>query len=219
MLLVVPRFLALVLLFISVILLSFLLLGCVELSASYSNVNLAAVRSKSATLLLGYLNACYRDDSLVCATYPKLSTIVSDKELVKWAEKFSETCLSYVLIVTICLTLVWLAVHAYTLVPILPAKMAAKRVCLAIAVCTVLLWGLGAMLQDKLVGTAVALSLSFSEIKVSAGKRAQIMTWTAFAMLVVAGACCGWETFTARREVKAEGPAAKIEKQKAFYYV
>lgn len=221
--LIIPRFLALALFFITVMLLSFLLLGCVEAAATYSNVNLATVRynltldaidtdtKTPPTLLLGYVNACCQtDDNITCSSYGKLSSIVdddtfgSDIDMLQIAQKFSSTCLPYILIVTICLTLAALAVHAYSLVPILPAKLAAKKVCMALTIFNVLFWGLGAMLQDKLVGTAVALAgtLSAYALEMTIGTRAQGMTWTAFAMMVFAAGCCGFDMFRSQKESK-----------------
>lgn len=237
-----PRFLALAFFFVTVMLLGFLLLGCVEAAATYSNVNLASVRynlsldaigsdTKNApTLLLGYLNACFQtEDNITCSSYGKLSSIVdndtfdNDIDILQIAQKFSSTCLPYILIVTICLTLSALAVHAYSLVPILPAKLAAKKVCTALTIFIVIFWGLGAMLQDKLVGTAVALAgtLSMNTLEMTIGTRAQGMTWTAFAMMVVAAGCCGFEMFRSRknsdnlrkREIMQNQPIP----QKAYY--
>lgn len=238
--LIIPRFLALAFFFVTVMLLSFLLLGCVEAAATYSNVNLASVRynlsldasdtKNSPKLLLGYLNACYqKDDSITCSSYGKLSSIVdvdsfdNDIDILQIAQKFSSTCLPYILIVTICLTLSALAVHAYSLVPILPAKLAAKKVCMALTIFNVIFWGLGAMLQDKLVGTAVALAgtLSMNALEMTIGTRAQGMTWTAFAMMVVAAGCCGFEMFRSRKNSdklrKQEIMQNQQIPQKAYY--
>lgn len=234
-LLIVPRFLALVVLFVTAILLSFLLLGCVEPADSYSKLYLVSLshekkESEGSTLLLGYLNACLNSNgSIACSSYGKLpdmleglSTVNSD--VLKVAKKFSSTCPPHLLIITICLTLSALAVQAYSLVPILPAKTAAKKVCMSLTVFTVLFWGLGAMLQDKLVGSMAALSsaLSVKDSVMSIGRRARIITWTAFSLMVVVAGCCGVEVFRSR-ELQKQEIMQKTQKtnlpQKAYFYV
>ncbi|CAI5760680.1 unnamed protein product [Candida verbasci] len=204
-------FLSIIIQFIGAVLLSFLLLGCIDTSSNYSNVYLYEYQFNSTSSMyehanatnsnlqdisvrVGYLGICLNLDSeLTCSSYNQLngtysiSLLDSDLDLINFAEAFSSICHPRVLASCIALTLIVLLILCYIMIPIKAGKLIVHKVCLAFSFLNFSLWGLGAMLQHQAVITSVVISeeSSLNLIKSSTGGRAEAMTWTAFSFNLI----------------------------------
>lgn len=210
-LLFVTKYLNLVSVVIAAFLLSFLLVGCYSPDLTYSLVYLlkllfsetAALVSQNLslpdiTLRAGYLAMCVSIDSAIdCVAVHNLSLLYSSSSIVleegtislaDVSSALSDVCNPRLLICCIIMSLALIVLILWLAIPLVPAKMFIRRVTLGLGVLTVLLWGLGAMLQHQTVLTTVKLVeiSSMGLITSSRGGRAEAMTWTAFLFLAVA---------------------------------
>lgn len=198
---------------IAVFLLAFLLVGCYSTELAYSLVYLLEmlfgneteflVASQNQTLTLltlksGYLAMCVSSDtSTVCAAAHNLSSLYESSKvelaegslsLADIATSLANVCNPHLLVCCIILSLVLTLLILWTAIPRIPGKIFIRRAAFGVGAISVLLWGLGAMLQHQTVLTAVLLVKvsSMDIVSVSRGQRAEAMTWTALLFLIVA---------------------------------
>lgn len=235
------KFVLLVLLFITVFLLSFLLIGSTDASGTYSSVYLtrlefnqiselysnvqAAYKSSNIStklaemsLSVGYLGVCVNiDKSLQCTSYNDLDSIsdytgisiiptakngtTDQLNLVTLAKTFRKVCYANVLIAAIALTLLSLIVMFWNIIPLVPGKSMAKKVACVLSAANLLVWGLGSMLQHEATKAArhIVGPASMNTVSSTIGKRAEAMTWTAFAFLLIV---CMGSVFVYIRDLK-----------------
>lgn len=181
-----------VVLFVTTFLLGFLLIGCVDDTAVVSSVNLISLTLSDSlvSVTAGYLAVCIDDGSTYCANTNNLTALELYSEaanLVTVASLFSDTCHPRLLLTVIGLTIAMLLLSIWQVVPLLPWKTWVLRGAAALGALDVLLWGLGAMLQHEATSGLVTLAPVISDevIDASSGTRAEVMTWLAFAFLVV----------------------------------
>lgn len=197
---------------IAVFLLGFLFVGCSGTGSAYANVYLVtllfnqsladSVSSNSLlpglSLAAGYMAMCASaSESTVCSMASNTSALESSStidvgdsliSLVALAQALRHVCRPHLLETSLGLCLGLLVMIAWLSVPLLPGKLTVRRCACAVAAATVLVWGLGAMLQHQ----AVAGAREFSQaallgiVEVARGTRAEAMSWTAFAFVVVA---------------------------------
>lgn len=205
---------------IAAFLLSFLLVGCFSSELTYSLVYLLRLLFNDSadlvslnlslpdiTLRAGYMAMCVSVDSAMeCVAAHNLSVLYASSSikleegtmsLTDVSRGLSETCNPRLLVCCIILSLLLIVLILWLAIPLVPGKMFIRRVTLALGVLTVLLWGLGAMLQHQTVLTAVKLveMSSLGLIKLNRGGRAEAMTWTAFLFLFVATIGVGFENW------------------------
>lgn len=206
----VYRYMTLVSLVISVFLLGFLLLGCVASDSTYSDIYLAQMlfnvsselfpSSNTTSLLIktNYLGMCVTEgSSTICSAtsnitlleqYTEISVLNTSLNLADLCKLVSDVCHPRILAATILLALVVMIICIYCAVPALPKRKEAKQISCGLAFINVLLWALGSMLQQQTVTGATKFigSASLGLVRVTLGKRAEAITWTAFAFLIVA---------------------------------
>lgn len=204
------RYLNLVSVIIAAFLLSFLLVGCYLPSLTYSLVYLLKLLFNETagfsqdqtlpdiTLRAGYLAMCVNlDSTMECVAAHNLTALYSSSSvaleegtisLTDVSSALSDVCNPRILICCIIMSLSLIVLILWLAIPLVPAKLFVRRVTLGLGVLTVLLWGLGAMLQHQTVLTTVKLVevSSMGLITASRGGRAEAMTWTAFLFLSVA---------------------------------
>lgn len=208
--LLATRYLNLVSVIIAAFLLSFLLVGCYSPSLTYSLVYLLKLLFNETadfwqnrtlpeiSLRAGYLAMCVNlDSAMECVAAHNLTALYSSSSIVldegtisltDISSALSDVCNPRVLICCIIMSLALIVLILWLAIPLVPAKLFVRRVTLGLGVLTVLLWGLGAMLQHQTVLTTVKLVevSSMGLITSSRGGRAEAMTWTAFLFLAVA---------------------------------
>ncbi|KAK6460741.1 Ca2+ regulator and membrane fusion protein Fig1-domain-containing protein [Scheffersomyces coipomensis] len=238
-----PKVLSLVLLFIAIVLLGFLLIGCLDNTNQYSKIYLAQFQFNqtssdvmndimisnstqtfdSISLKVNYLAVCIDlNQNLTCTTYDKLNNLTSFNDisisptsslnlnLISIVKSFSKICHPKVLEATIVLTLVLLLTICYTSIPYIPFKSNVKKFNCVLASGTTLLWGLGSMLQMEAVNTSTIMvnDASMDMVVANRGLRAEAMTWTAFAFIIVVNIHCFYVCFKDVIDLK------RIENQK-----
>lgn len=214
---------------IAVFLLGFLFVGCSGSGSAYSKVYLVTLRfnntvaeavssnslASNLSLAAGYMAMCATiSDSTVCSMasntsaldpYATIDVADSPVSLVALAQALRRVCHPRLLETSLAMCLALLVMMAWLSVPFLPGKFAVRRAACAVAAVTVLVWGLGAMLQHQ----AVAGARAFSEmallglVEVTRGARAEAMSWAAFAFVVVACLGFGMECVTDMRRLQA----------------
>lgn len=197
-----------------------------QTSDVYSNIEAAYKGSNISTKLaemslsVGYLGVCVDiDDSLQCTSYKDLDSISNytgisiipttkkgtgnQLNLVTLAKSFRNVCYANVLLATIALTLLLLLVMFWNVIPLIPGKPLAKKVACVLSAVTVLVWGLGSMLQHEATKAAhhIINPASMNTLSSSIGKRAEAMTWTAFSFLIIV--CIG-SVFIYIRDLKEQ---------------
>lgn len=209
--LLVVKYVHLVSAIIAAFLLTFLLFGCVSTDLTYSLVYLmkmlfnADALSNSThpsipdiTMKSNYLAMCVTLDSAtecvsahnLTSLYESSSVVLTDGtySLSDIASNLSDVCNPRLLVSCIVLSLILVLFSTWLAIPLIPWKVAARRIAFGFGVILVLLWGLGAMLQHQTVLTAIAVLevSSLGLISMKRGGRAEAMTWTAFLFLAVA---------------------------------
>lgn len=209
--LIIIKYLNLVSATIAAFLLSFLLFGCVSSEAAYSLVYLLKMQfdqeksdisfnnlASDIVLKAGYLAMCVSINSTTaCAAAHNLSALYELSSLqllegtVSLADisiRISEVCNPRLLVSCILLSLTLIVFILWLAIPLVPGKIIMRRVTFGLGCVTVLLWGLGSMLQHQTILTAVALVdvSSLGLVTLSRGGRAEAMTWTAFLFLMTA---------------------------------
>lgn len=177
-----------------------------KIEQAYSQVNKTG---SLADMLIraSYLAMCVdMDSSMACSSTINLSTLsnysgisiipvtngtTTQIDLVLVAKSFSDNCYPRILMSTIALTVLLTLFVFWSSVPLLPGKMMARRIACGLLAITVLLWGLGAMLQHQAVSSIKNMigSTSMYTMMATLGKRAEGMTWTAFSFLLLS--CIG----------------------------
>ncbi|KAK6203403.1 Ca2+ regulator and membrane fusion protein Fig1-domain-containing protein [Scheffersomyces amazonensis] len=226
-----PKLLSVIILFISIVLLGFLLIGCLDTTSQYSKVYLAQFQFnqtsidnlsstnvttpiESLSIKINYLGVCFdMSNNITCSTFTKMANMTeingiplnsspnNQPNIVTIAKTFSNICHPRILIATLLLNLILLLTICYSHLPIEPGKLYVKKFNCIMSLIISLLWGLGAMLQQEAVDvtTQMVREASMYYLSVSAGTRAQAMTWTifAFSLIVTIGsifACFKYET-------------------------
>lgn len=179
------------------------------------------------TVRVGYLGMCVDlDEITTCAINSQVDTALSmftgvelglssdsssesssSVSLISLARVFSNICHPYTLIVALTFTLVVFLLLFWACIPFLPWKYGVKRATCVLSFANLLVWGLGAMLQEQAINSAQKLvgPSSFQSVVCSKGTRSIGMTWAAFAfiLLVFLGS-----TVTYIQEVKKRAAAA-----------
>lgn len=198
-----------------------------ETSDLYSRVEAYYGSSNSSNLSsiainIGYTSACIRTgDSSTCSKYgvlhdyvgntavPLISNSSSRLDLIELTEKYSNSSHPNILIATIIVMIVILLLLCYVSLPFVPGVFMVRYGIVGLSVLMSLLWGLGAMLQYSAVTAAqeVVGPASMYLVQLSRGTRADAMTWTAFAMIVVVAIGSGFTLMTDLRRANAKQDA------------
>lgn len=189
------RHFSLVAVFIAVVLLSFLLGGCVMDTGSVAAVSLMTLRSSDLEVRVGYLGMCVRagtNATLACSTSGRINELMHSQRgsaatAVELANVLALSCHPYTLIATLAMALVLVLLLVWGAVPFLPWTRRAQRFNCVLLFAVMLTWGLGSMLQQQATTTlrrAVG-PASGHEVVASVGQRSVAMTWTAFAFVLV----------------------------------
>lgn len=225
-----PKAFLSLLVFITIFLLGFLLIGCMESQKTFSDTHLmklefnkssswfptieaaysAANQSSLTNMLItaSYLAMCVDlGETLTCSSNINLSKLSSFSgisllpsktnstmtqiDLILVAKSFADSCYPRILMSTLVLTILLTIFVFWSSVPLLPGKLWSRRIACGLLALTVLVWGLGAMLQQQAVSSIKTLigPASMYAMQVSPGKRAEAMTWTAFSFLLIS--CIG----------------------------
>lgn len=159
---------------------------------------------------IGYLNFCVDvNDAVTCssfdnldkmATYPLVKVEIQgeqdeednkhasgDLDLIKLAKNINEFCYPYILMTSICLTVIVLAIALYMMIPLLPGKVLARKVSCVVSLINVVVWGVGSTLQHVAANAVKYLvpDTSMLLIKVSIGSRAEALVWTSFTFMII----------------------------------
>lgn len=223
-----PKLLFSLLVFITIFLLGFLLIGCMEtpktfsdaylmklefnksspwfptIEAAYSELNQSSLTNMLITA--SYLAMCVDlDDSLTCSSNINLSKLSSYSgvslfpsksngsivqiDLILVAKSFADSCYPRILVSTLVLTILLTIFVFWSSMPLLPGKLWSRRISCGLLALAVLVWGLGAMLQQQAVSSIKTMAgpASMYAMQVSPGKRAEALTWSAFSFLLI---CC-----------------------------
>ncbi|WPK23813.1 hypothetical protein PUMCH_001059 [Australozyma saopauloensis] len=203
---------------ISVFLLGFLLIGGASINSAYSSVYLLKASFNQTSPLLvqaanssvtgitikaNYMALCVSStNQLMCSPSKNLTalqeaTTISNGpvnfSLVTVAEALTQVCKPYLLVTSIVLLLLLLVFVIWIGLPFVPGKAMASRIALGFTGLTVVVWGLGAMLQQQGVEGAreFILVASMEMVIVLRGGRAHAMAWTAFSFVLAAFLCLG----------------------------
>lgn len=190
---------------------------------------------------IGYLNFCVDvNDAVTCTSFDNLDKMAmyplvkveiegeqdednnsnnnnnnkhasGDLDLIKLAKNINEFCYPYILMTSICLTVIVLAIALYMMIPLLPGKFLARKVSCVVCLINVVVWGVGSTLQHVAANAVKYLvpDTSMLLIKVSIGSRAEALVWTSFTFLIIVAMSnvCMFviETKKNKKEVKNEG--------------
>lgn len=202
------RLFPLALSFISFFLLGFLLIGCASTNSSYSSVYLVKVafnetldaytgNGTTGSLRVNYMALCSTTTgAMECSTlrnYTALSagsmvdTPAGSLSLADLASQLNDVCTPYILVTALVLVFMILLCELWLAIPLVPWKVPVRRFAAVIALLCALLWGLGAMLQHQAIRCAQVFisAATLSAVLVSRGSRAEAMSWTSFAFLVL----------------------------------
>lgn len=141
--------------------------------------------------------------------------------LIDIAHNFSDACHPRLLITSLVLVVLLIVALLWCAIPFLPSKPLVRKLSAGLCLVCILIWGLGLMLQHQTVAAAIKLvgASSMNMVIASKGARAEAMTWTAFAFLVVVLGLFSKDIFMDMRKAK---PAKKEESampmQQPFYY-
>lgn len=203
---------------ISAFILGFLLIGGASTNPTYSSVFLikaafnltsplveSPLNSTATSIVLkaNYLALCVSSENQLLCSPSKNFTALQEAtsisvgpanfSLVDVAQALTEVCKPYLLISCIILTMLLLIFVIWMSVPYVPGKFLANKIAAGVSGLTVVIWGLGAMLQQQGVeGAREFIHMASMEmIIVTRGGRAHAMAWTAFAFLLAAFLCIG----------------------------
>lgn len=196
---------------ISAFLLGFLLIGGASNDGAYASVFLVKASfnqtspllasnttASAITIRANYLALCVTaQDLLICSPSKNLTMLLAattvtngpvNFSLVTVAQALTEVCKPYLLIVSLVLIMLLLVLVIWTGLPFVPGKPIAAKVALALTALTVVVWGLGSMLQQQGVEGAMEFInvASMGMVVVLRGGRAHAMAWTAFAFVLAA---------------------------------
>lgn len=202
---------------ISAFLLGFLLIGGSSTDPAYSSVflikasfnqtspmfPLSASNTTVGDLIIraNYMALCMSTDTVsVCSPSKNLTTLESTTtiingpinfSLVTVAETMTKVCRPYLLVTSIVLMMLLLLLVIWTGLPFVPGKLMATKIALGLTGLTVIVWGLGAMLQQQGVeGAKEFINVaSMGMVVVRKGARAHAMAWTSFAFVLAAFMC------------------------------
>lgn len=204
---------------VAVFLLGFLLIGGASTDSAYLSVflikasfnqTLAAFASPTnvtipaITIKANYMALCVStNDQLICSATKNLTslqqaTTVSNGpvsvSLLDVAQAMLEVCKPYLLVASIALVLLLLVLIIWTALPFVPGKLAVSKAALGVEALTVLVWGLGAMLQQQGVEGARGFInvASLGLVVVLRGGRAHAMAWSAFLFIFASMVCLGF---------------------------
>lgn len=233
-------------LIITLFLLGFLLIGNVSSAGAYSSVFMVKLRFNSTADALEFANNTVADRYItanymgicaglengkkVCsaaANYTSLERYLSvdlQDTRVSLAEislGFTEACHPRLLIVSLILVVLLLVTVLWSAIPLLPSKPLVRKISVGLCFLNVLIWGLGLMLQHQTVAAALKLvgPSSMGMVVATKGGRAEAMTWTAFAfMVVVLGMLMKLVIQNMKSEKKLEPEPQYPVQQDRYYY-
>lgn len=204
---------------VAVFLLGFLLIGGASTDTAYSSVFLikaafnqtlpvlAETLNYSApaiTIKANYMALCVcTSNQLICSATKNLTALQQATTITNGAVSISlvdvatamlEVCKPYLLVTSIVMVLLLLLFVIWTGLPFVPGKLVASKVALCLEGLTVLLWGLGAMLQAQGVESASEFIsvASLGLVVVLRGGRAHAMAWSAFLFIFASFICLGF---------------------------
>lgn len=222
-----PKLFLLTIVFITIILLGFLLIGCMDEKATFSNTYLMKVQFNESSNLYPNIQAAYNSlnhsselsKMLIKASYLAMcvdlsglltceattdltslskysgvsivettsSSTTSQIDLVNVATSFSDSCHPRVLVATILLTVILELCLIWSSISFLPGKFWTRKICCFLLACSLLVWGLGAMLQHEAILNTknIIKSASMNTMEVKIGKSAEAITWTSFTFLLI----------------------------------
>ncbi|OBA21244.1 hypothetical protein METBIDRAFT_11799 [Metschnikowia bicuspidata var. bicuspidata NRRL YB-4993] len=178
------------------------------LSNSTSSVSELTIRANYLTLCASAAG------DMVCTTSKNttdLGTISSTDSstdgvsLVVIASALSLVCTPYLLITALVIVLLLTIVVLWQLMPFVPGKVIARKICAAAALLASLVWGLGAMLQHQAIVSAEAFveAATLNYISVERGSKAEALSWTAFLFLVITFFALLFRVFRDHRQLMA----------------
>lgn len=161
------------------------------LMAAYSNET-----DTTLTVKANYLGLCASTESggTVCTSSHNLAAVeeatgsTGAVNLFAIVEGLRLICYPWVLVATLVIILLVIVVELYHVMPFVPGRYMARKVCLGATALTVMVWGIGAMLQHQAVKGAKAFVDAATDdyIEVKVGTRAEAMLWAAFLLLILA---------------------------------
>lgn len=227
------KWFTLVSLIIPAFILSFLLIGDVSASSTYSSIYLVKLSynttsdaykdlvtkspSSNITITANYMAMCVSGaNEKMCSpagnttsleNHTKVHLGKTTLSLSDVSRSVSDACHPRLLVVTIALTLLLLIMVIWCAVPFFPVKPVVRKISCGTALLTVLLWGLGAMLQHQTLEGALYFikSASLGLISAKKGGRAEAMSWTAFTFLLLSFFMLAFTCF--REQPKDKPPA------------
>lgn len=155
----------------------------------------------SFNIKVGYIYFCISyDDSSTCTSFSNIEKLEyypiinvdsgndsTTIDLVKLAQKFNSICYSYILMSVLILTLLSLLLVIWNLIPLLPFKLICRKIMTLLSLASLVVWGLGAMLQHQATKANKSLvpvaSMDLVDVKV--GSRADAISWVSFTFLAV----------------------------------
>lgn len=199
------KYFLIVITFITFFLLGFLLIGCASPSKAYSSVYLiqvsyntsSAANATGGALRVNYMALCSTiTDSMTCATLRNYTALAGSSvssvsgqtlSLAQIASLLNDACTPYILVASLVLVFLLMVCELWVAIPLVPWKASMRRIIAGIALLSALIWGLGAMLQHQAIRCAQAFIESSTEsaVLVKAGTRAESLSWTSFAFMVV----------------------------------
>ncbi|KAF3991679.1 hypothetical protein FT663_00990 [Candidozyma haemuli var. vulneris] len=197
------------------------------------STNTSSIAKRSITA--NYMGICARleDGKKVCSAagnYTALDKYLSvgaqgtKISLAEIASKFTEACHPRLLIVSLMLVVLLLLTVLWCTIPLLPSKPLIRKISVGLCLLCILIWGLGSMLQHQTVASTVKLvgPSSMGMVIATKGGRAEAMTWTAFAFLLVVLGMLAKSVFQDMRQAKPkaepEPPRDPYPMQQERYY-
>lgn len=178
-----PKLILVLIVFITVFLLGFLLIGCMDTPNTFSDVYLVELsfnessplysnmarqtlnKTSDLRISTSYLAMCVElGGTTTCASSFNTSSFAgvsventkseANIDLLQVARVFSSNCHPRLLLAVLGLTVILFFVMIWAVVPFIPGKIWAKRISCGLLGLDTLLWGLGAMLQHEAVTSA-----------------------------------------------------------------
>lgn len=136
---------------------------------------------------------------------------------------FTDACHPRLLVVSLIFVVLLLLTVLWCAIPLLPSKALVRKISVGLCLLNILIWGLGLMLQHQTVASAIRLvgPSSMGMVVASKGGRAEAMTWTAFAfLLVVLGMLVKlvYQDMRAKKPEKEPEPEQLYPMQQERYY-
>ncbi|KAM9924190.1 hypothetical protein OXX59_004698 [Metschnikowia pulcherrima] len=224
----IHKYFSLLTLVVSFFLLGFLLIGGASTESAYSSIYLIRMRYNDTNIVSGnttaavsgltiranYLTLCASAaGEMVCTTSKNTTalsgTVGSEKSgtvsLVAISAALGEVCSPYLLVTTLVLVLLITIVVLWQLMPFVPGKIIARKICAVTALLASLVWGLGAMLQHQAIVSAQAFVQASTQqyIHVERGSKAEALSWTSFTFLVITFFSLSFRVFRDHRQMMA----------------